>query len=267
MKPLPAQDSMQPRQPAPSEIPLLPEPSNPAAASPTEDDHRISACMVQRAYPWLLFTSTAIAGIFCLLYITKPVILGSQAQPPFSLGNTISPKSSSTASPLASAVETRPSLMPSADHLPGEKSAARPDPVSTHEAAPPSQPVTAFEQTNLRVQHILNAQAPGGLLAKIDLDVPVLYQSRHLRWTAAEVAEARELVLRLKDYQEKSRALRSEGTDLLAAWNRVIEKAIPTGALRADSPALPANQQDTADSPRPAGLNTTELIKIQPTRK
>lgn len=269
MKPLPTQDSQHSRQPAASEsgVPPLPEPVSPAAASSPQGNSRLSTCVVQRAYPWLLFTSTAIAGIFCLLYITKPVILASQAPPPFSLGNPVPPTSSSTTSLSTSKVESPPSLMPNADHLPGDKISARPDPVSTHEAHPASQPVAAFEQTNLRVQHIMNAQAPGGLLAKIDLDVPVLYQSRKLRWTAAEVAEARDLVLRLQDYQEKSRALRSEGVDLLATWNRMIERSIPTTVLRADSPALPANQQDTADSPRPAGLNTTELIQMQPAKK
>ena len=31
-------------------------------------------CGAQRAYPWLLSSSTAVAALFCLLYITKPVI-------------------------------------------------------------------------------------------------------------------------------------------------------------------------------------------------
>ena len=153
-----------------------------------------------------------------------------------------------------------PGIMPDKDRLPGEMptdSASRPD----------SPTVTPFEHTNLRIQHILTAEAPGGHTSRIDLDVPVLYQSRNLRWTPAEVAKARELLIRLADYQEKSRTLRLEGMELLESWNHLIENSVPAADLRADSPTLPTNQQDAADTPRPAGLNTTELIQIQPAGK
>jgi hypothetical protein len=264
MKPLPAQVPNHSQHPAPSDsrMPPLPEALGTPTLSQLKENRRISTCATHRAYPWLLVASTAIAGLFCLMYITKPVIFAAPTLAPFSVGNSVPPNS-----PTLPTVAAQPSLMPAMDHLPGEKSSPRLDPALPHEAHPTAQPVAAFEQTNLRVQHILNAQAPGGHLSKIDLDVPVLYQSRNLRWTAAEVAEARELMTRLKDYQEKSRALRSEGADLLAAWNQVVGKSIPAGVLRADSPALPINQQDGADSPRPAGLDTTELIQIQPAKK
>lgn len=130
-----------------------------------------------------------------------------------------------------------------------------------------SKSANAFEQTNLRIQHILTAEAPGGHLAKIDLDVPVLYQSRNLRWTAEEVAEARELLVRLANYQEKSRAMRAEGVALLDSWNHLVQRSIPDGELRADSPTLPANQEDAASTPRPVGLDTTESIQIKPAGK
>ena len=160
----------------------------------------------------------------------------------------------------ANPAPAKSSIMPDKDRLPGEKTTG-----ATPLSASPS--TTPFEQTNLRIQHILTAEAPGGHTSKIDLDVPVLYQSRNLRWTPAEVAEARELLIRLADYQEKSRALRLEGAELLDSWNRLIERSIPATDLRADSPTLPTNQQDAADAPRPAGLDTTELIQIQPAGK
>ncbi len=125
----------------------------------------------------------------------------------------------------------------------------------------------AFEETNLRVQHVLTAETPGGQLARIDIDVPVLYQSRNLRWTAAEVPDARALLIRLADYQEKSRTLRGEGVALLDSWNRLVGRSIPAGDLRADSSTLPVNQLDAAGAPRPAGLNTIESIQIQPSIK
>jgi hypothetical protein len=206
----------------------------------------------QRVYPWLLFTSTAVAALFCLMYITKPVIMASQ--------NPIPTPPPSPAPPHASSTTANVALIPAKEELPGEKTTP-PDHASSSPAA------AAFEQTNLRIQHILTAEAPGGHLAKIDIEVPVLYRSRNLRWTAAEVAEARTLLVRLADYQEKSQSLRAEGSELLDSWNRLVERSIPASDLRADSPTLPTNQQDAADAPRPAGLNTTNLIQIQPAGK
>ena len=211
----------------------------------------------QRVYPWLLFTSTAVAALFCLMYITKPVIMASQnpiPTPP------LSPAPPHASSASASSATANVALIPAKDQLPGEKTTP-PDHASS------SPPAAAFEQTNLRIQHILTAEAPGGHLAKIDIEVPVLYRSRNLRWTAAEVAEARTLLVRLADYQEKSQSLRAEGSELLDSWNRLVERSIPASDLRADSPTLPTNQQDAADAPRPAGLNTTDLIQIQPAGK
>lgn len=246
MNPLPAQSSDAP-------------PPPPAAAPPTasyshsQANRRASTCQVQRIYPWLLFASTAVAALFCLLYITKPVIVTSQGIVPAMTEKVVS-------APLAPAATA--GLLPSQNRLPGEvKSSASAD------ARPQLPTVAEFEQTNLRVQHILTAEAPGGHQAKINIDVPVLYQSRNLRWTAAEVANARELLGRLADYQEKSRDLRSEGTGLLKAWNQLIARSIPASDLRADSPTLPDNQHITIAGPRPAGLDTSELIQIQPAGK
>ena len=87
------------------------------------------------------------------------------------------------------------------------------------------------------------------------------------RLPAALLPTAIHSLRRLADYQEKSRTLRLEGAELLDSWNRLIERTIPATELRADSPTLPTNQQDAADAPRPAGLDTTELIQIQPAGK
>ncbi len=247
MKPLPVQNPVQ--------NPSLIQAIDNAALADLKSNRRAATCPTQRIYPWLLFASTAVAALFCLMYITKPVILASQSPIP-----TYTPPPATTA-PKTTAAPVNVALMPANDQLPGEK--------TTKDTAPDrtSSPAAAFEQTNLRIQHILTAEAPGGHLAKIDIDVPVLYRSRNLRWTAAEVADARALLARLADYQEKSRTLRAEGTELLNSWNSLIGRSIPASDLRADSPTLPANQQDAADAPRPAGLNTTELIQIQPAGK
>lgn len=253
MKPLPSHISDVRKTPDREMPPLAPAPALAAAAPYSSSNRRTTT---SRAYPWLLFTSTAVAALFCFMYITKPVI---QSAPGSSLET---PMVTQTLPPAA-----KPVLPPVQERLPDVKPVEKPTRDAGVSAGAPPSPFTAFEQTNLRVQHILTAEAPGGHQAKIDLDVPVLYQSRNLRWTPAEVAEARGLLTRLTDYQEKSRMLRAEGAELLDSWNRLIEHSIPTGILRADSPTLPTNQQDAADAPRPAGLNSNELIKIQPAGK
>lgn len=254
MKPLPAQNPASIRA-ADSTMPSLPPALSPQPASFSKANRRASGSAGQRVYPWLLCTSTMVAATFCLLYITKPVIMASQ--------QTGTDYAETPVSARLAAPATNVSLMPGKDRLPGEKPAAA---AATGSVSAPA-PAAAFEQTNLRIQHILTAEAPGGHLARIDLDVPVLYQSRNLRWTPEEVAQARALLARLADYQEKSQTLRAEGAELLDAWNHLVESSIPAGQLRADSPTLPTNQQDAADTPRPAGLDTTELIKIQPAGK
>lgn len=261
MKPFPAEVSAN-TPPQDDAMPSLPAALAAAPGSYSTSNRRTSSCPVQRVYPWLLCTSTLLAAGFCLLYITKPVIL---AAPNMGAMVGYSEKSTSpkTAVPVA-AQQQHAALMPSGDRLPGEKAAASSNP---RQALAQSQSENIFEETNLRIQHILTAEAPGGHLARIDIDVPVLYQSRNLRWTSAEVAEARALLVRLADYQEKSQMLRVEGVELLDSWNHLVERSIPSGDLRADSPTLPINQQDAADAPRPAGLNTSESIQIQPSGK
>jgi hypothetical protein len=254
------------------------EPSPPSAAIPSSNR------TIPRIYPWLLVLSTAIAALFCMMYITKPVILSSSVPNHIPSLPSVPADSANPANPAEPAEPAIPSdltpssaggsatqagLMPDGDRLPGE-----PDPASagnkrsaSSHAWPVPSAISGFEETNLRIQHILTAEAPGGHRARIDLDVPVLYQSRNLRWTPADVQEARKILARLMDYQEKSLHLRAEGNDLLMAWNRLIGRSLPTAELRADSPSLPSNQEDAADAPRPADLITTESIQIQSTEK
>jgi hypothetical protein len=165
--------------------------------------------------------------------------------------------------PLAGADPKKAALTagapPIADRLPGDKSDGH---LSKTVPVLPK-----FEETNLGIQHVLTAQAPTGDLCRIVLDVPVLYQSRQLRWTERDVEEARDLLVRLSDYQEKSIALRSEGLALLDEWNRLLNRSIPTSELRADSPALPANQQNSPTLIVPAGLDTRDSIQLKPSEK
>jgi Asp-tRNA(Asn)/Glu-tRNA(Gln) amidotransferase C subunit len=275
MKPLPAETPKPTirKDPGISELPVT---SAVPSLSLSNDPQQAGSCTLYRSYPWMLLASTAVAGIFCLLYITKPVVQASQSnhsqptsQPPLSITDkppTSLPSHSEKNSAEPKAMEN---LMPSPDHLPGETAASSTNNLTSQQPTP-QQPATspAHEETNLRVQHIINAEGPDGLLAKIHLNVPVLYQSRNLRWTPEEVGKARELLNRLADYQEKTQNLRAEGTALLESWNHLVEHSIPSNELRADSPTIPLNQQDASAMPRPAGLNSDNLIRrIQPINK
>jgi hypothetical protein len=253
-------------------------------------------------YPLLLIFSTALAGAFCYLYLTKPVftppapatprVVMAPAQAPG--GNTppAAPPSGAPAAAVpnpiamvgppapaapepAAAPEVKPpappaaeiaALLPQRDHLPGDPVPAPPP--ANPEPADPRQVIPAaaspFEETNLQVQHILTAEAANGALNRIVIDAPVLYQTGQLAWTEQEVAEARRLLGCLADHQEKTRALREEGETLLAAWHRLIQRSLPLTALRADSPAIPANQHGADDSTPPPNLDTTESIQLQP---
>jgi hypothetical protein len=173
--------------------------------------------------------------------------------------------SAPAAPPLDPAIALAAAVLPTRDHFPGDAVAVAPP--ASPEPADPQQALPAlaspFEETNLQVQHILTAEAANGAISRIVLDVPVLYQTGQLAWTENEVAEARNLLGSLAEHQDKTRALREEGELLLAAWNRLIERSIPIASLRADSPALPANQHAGATgSPLPA-FDSTESIQLQ----
>ena len=263
MNPLPAQRGVESTTPLPAPVSLpdlLASSSGPYSLS----KRRSTSTAALRIYPWLLAISTLVAAAFCMLYITKPVIMVSTG------GLQVPPKNTAIASTGKSA-STPADLLPNKDLLPGEKKSALVDLANSspnsHKKLPPPPLSSNFEETNLRIQHILTAEAPGGNLDRIDIDVPVLYQSRNMRWTGVETAEARQLLTRLMNYQEKSQQLRTEGVELLESWNHLIGNSTPATELRADSPSLPVNQQDAVDAARPAGLITTESIQITPPSK
>lgn len=229
---------------------------------PLSGNRRSGPTGIQRAYPWLLLTSTLLAGAFCTLYLTKPVfITGAPAS--------ATPKAAPVPSPAAPApgnalAQEHDALLPDSGALPGD--AAAPRATDPHAAAPArsANPAAAFEETNLKVQHVLGARGPAGEdLGRIVMEVPVLYRSRALEWTPQEVARARDLMARLNAYQEKSRALREEGKTLLTSWNQLIGASIPAPALRADSPSLPTNQESARTSAPTGDLDSSRAIEIR----
>lgn len=176
---------------------------------------------MQRVYPWLLCISTAIAGIFCFAYITKPIVLTHTKEKTVTLTKTEPAVESKTITQTPSGTFTPPS----------------------GQVIPPAQLFTGFEETNIRMQHILDVTSSNGDVHRLVVDVPALYKSRNLRWTQENAAQARLLLKRLEQFQEKSRALRDEGQLLSKEWNALMDSSIPQTILRADSPSLSTNLQ------------------------
>ncbi|MEY3897547.1 MAG: hypothetical protein RLZZ214_3068, partial [Verrucomicrobiota bacterium] len=112
MKPLPAQNSNLVRV-IDSAMPSLPTVLPTPTTSYSSSNRRTAHGSVQRVYPWLLFASTTLAGVFCVMYLTKPFIQASQSTSPAFVTPVLVSKS--TAPPAKS------SLMPDKDRLPGEK--------------------------------------------------------------------------------------------------------------------------------------------------
>jgi hypothetical protein len=241
MKPLPAEGT-----------PINRRASNPP---PVSTSNRKNSSSVPRIYPLLLATSTAISALFCYLYLTKPVLI-----PPPSIqkpvAETTAPQAPAIPSAPESIVEAVPASAPALKQLPGDPA------IST-----PTIPARAnpFEETNLSIQHVVTAQAPGGITKRLDFKVPVLYRSRNLLWTKEDIALAHDLLGRLNLHQQRTHQLRAEAVDLQTAWNALIERSTPAQGLQADSPTLISNQE--LPGAAPSERKAQDSILIQPTRK
>ena len=235
------------------------KPSN-ANSRLSQANRRLSR--VDPAYHWLLIASLLLSSILCWLYVTKPVIVENVASNASGSGMETSGPSGQGGSSRVAA------LVPSSDALPGEASSANHIPrkispgmlAAATKANSPFSP--GWESTNLKVQHILSADTGGGELEKIVLDVPVLYQSRSLRWTHDDIAQARKIMQRLVVYESRLNELRNEGQHILQDWNQLVENTMPAHSLRADSPSLPHNHGESGSS---GDLpDSSSLIKVGP---
>lgn len=225
-----------------------PEPDRPIhsvtlASSPggnSKPNRRVSSLSgAQRFYPWLLFASTAVAAVFCFAYITKPVVINHN--PVDSDGSIPRLETSTPTEQPETSVANKSTLTDSAETQAPSIASQDSAPSNTVPAAPNS---NGFEETNLRMQHILDAESSTGEIHRLVIEVPVLYKSRNLRWSQQEVAQARILLQQLEQHQEQTRVLRDQGKRLLQNWNTLMTASIPDEILRADSPSLPINQRN-----------------------
>lgn len=219
---------------------------SPRQESYSYSNRRSAYAKSQGIYPLLLVFSTAVAGVFCYAYITKPVL-------PTNLPTASVPRISEPIAPVPVAKAATPVVDPATtkpkNHSPINK-----------QQLPPAPLTTGFEESNIRMQHILDAESASGDIHRIVIDVPALYKSRNLRWSQEDAAQARVLLKRLEDYQEKSRALRDEGGLILKDWNALMDASVPNQVLRADSPSISANLLKTS---RLSQSPKQDSVKIQ----
>lgn len=244
---------------------------------------------LDKAYPWLLGASTCLSALLCWMYVSKPVIVTANTQATQATQDTQDPQTKTQAGlvdegapAVAAALVAHGSrepkslsgdLVPSNNTLPGAQSGdaesvivANPDSMDAHELASvraggdTSDISLGWEATNLKVQHILMADTGHHSQEKIVIDVPVLYQTRTMRWSPADVVKARTVLGRLMVYERNLSSLRQEGQTILKEWNQILEETVPAPALRADSPSLPYNHGEGSHT---GGLlGSSPVIKV-----
>ena len=221
----------------------------PRVESFSYSNRRLASTRTQRLYPFLLCASTAVAAVFCFAYITKPVVYNNSTD----LGNSVI-----SSQPIAAPENLVTKQSAPTNKAPGVKPKSN-SAASKHQF-PPAPLTSGFEETNIRMQHILDAESTSGDIHRIVIDVPVLYKSRNLRWSQDNAAHARVLLQRLEAYQEKSRTLRDEGKLILEDWNKLMDASVPNHVLRADSPSISSN---LLKSSRMAHASDSDAVKIQ----
>ncbi len=228
---------------------------------PAAEDKRAEGGQLEKAYPWLLGASTCLCALLCWMYVTKPVII--QETEDSTVGYVAPQVASQEPKNVSEKKSTKPpadaDLAPSDSQLPSSTNKPVASLKSTPEKIDPRMLTKAqrdaaergvaagWERTNLKVQHILSADAGSGEHEKIVINVPVLYETRSMRWTPEQIEKAREVLGRLMLYERSLSNLRKEGTEILADWNQIIKDTVPAESLRADSPSLPYNHGQGVD--------------------
>ena len=230
---------------------------------------------LEKAYPWLLGVSTCLSALLCWMYVSKPVIVQETAvsSQPQEIIEPAAPKPKLVEQTTQVTTNRVAELVPSDNQLPSAgntkvaSASGQPemviDPRATSRAsrdAAEAGVVPGWEKTNLKVQHILSADLGTGEHERIVLNVPVLYESRNMRWTPTDIEKAREILARLMLYERNLSNLRKESHVILADWNHLLKQTVPATSLRADSPSLPYNQGQQLS---PTLLPESSLIKVE----
>ncbi|WP_018970714.1 hypothetical protein [Rubritalea marina] len=221
---------------------------------------------VSLTYKFLLIFSTLAAVFFCWLYVTKPteIVQAATSAPSDSViteGGTSTPQAPE-ASSMASSLVDAPSLPGMDAELPSIQPV---DPSSGKNSVPvPSDSSTerlvGFEETNDAIQHVLLVQSDQGN-ERVILEVPVIYQTRGLRFSPAEANEAGRILRALKIYHAQVKKLHTDGQNIQRAWDKLLMDSQPIEALRADSPSLPHSTINHASLLEGKSKNTIKVSK------
>ena len=214
---------------------------------------------ISLTYKFLLAFSTLSAVFFCWLYVTKPTTVVAEARKPTSPAEEPSALDETEVAPPSSFANLTQSS------LPGDAS-PRPQQVdasSENATIPLAQSISTaskigWEETNDRIQHVLTAQDATSS-ERIILQVPVIYQTRGLRFGPTEAQEASRILRALKIYRSQIAKLHQDGKNIQQAWDSLLLDAQPITSLRADSPSLPnAQHPDTLSENSSATINISE---------
>ena len=236
-----------------------------------------SVSPLYKVYPWLLGASVCLSAVLCWMYVTKPVITAAPIEQSTNVPQIVYNDGEQLPDegniPLIGTA-SKSSLLPSDDQLPGETRLGKVPLSSNGESggdivvaqAPTNmgEDLSAggigWENTNLKVQHILRADSGNGNLEKIILTVPVRYESRTMRWTPQDTQQARNILSRLMVYERDLNNLRQQGQSILKDWNGLLSLTVPSNVLRADSPSLPYNRGYATE---PQNFpNSSSVIKV-----
>ncbi len=227
-------------------------------------------------YPFMLIICAIVATLFCYLYLTTSPNDSSandlsaaglsanhsshkaeiHSQPQLQMGDSAStqntpvvtsPTKEDTLIPQPPTESTateqnRPFQLPSDSSLPGEIK-VKTSPLATMPLAksPALGDSVSYEQTNYSIQHVLDAQYGDTSQERITIQVPVLYQTRGMRWGPSEIQEASRILRAMEIYKGRVTQLKNDGHNIQKAWENLLARSQPLSALRADSPSLPSN--------------------------
>ncbi|MEM9079748.1 MAG: hypothetical protein AAGC74_03545 [Verrucomicrobiota bacterium] len=194
---------------------------------------------VEAFYPLLLGLSTILTGVFLWMYVTKPVVVrqmpeSSQEE----AGAMVMVKQDVNESSVA---DLQP--WPEEDRLPGELSGA-----AELARVAPVLSQSMLEPTQLRMQHIFLVDSGESPHERVELEVPVYYESRTLAWTPERIQEARLLAGEMAAYLEAVRQVREQGESLAARWELLVSESMPLEVLPPDSPSRSENHRGAVSS-------------------
>ena len=239
------------------------------------NQREIGASIFRDINLWLLLVSVALSAVLCWMYVNKPVIIlstidRSTAVDPSTIEMKNEKSDSQVVEPIIANTKnlTESNILPSDNALPGivqqDQAGVIVSPVKPNSKAISdlkklqySSDWNGWEKTNLQMQHVLSANLDGANVQKIVINTPVYYESRTMRWSKKDIAQARDILSRLVVYESNIHKLRLESRSILEDWNEFVQKTIPHQVLRADSPSI------TNAATQSGLINGDNLIKIE----